>query len=199
MEGCVFTDISGNGVQLGGVSAPLAPVAEFTSDNSIANNLFRNVGAEFRGGIAIVVGYARNTRIAHNELDQLPYAEISIGWGGWPDKIKLPGQANNSTNNRIENNLIHDFMLVLSDGGGIYTQGRTGKDLSDGEKVTGNIIYNQYSSGHGIYTDNGSAMITVSRNVVFHTHHDNINSKHRDYSARATASASVRSMRREAA
>jgi hypothetical protein len=181
VEACVFTDISGNGVQLGGVSAPLAPVAEFTSDNNIANNLFRNVGAEYHGGIAIVVGYARNTRIAHNELDQLPYAGISIGWGGWPDKIKLPGQANNSTNNRIEDNLIHDFMLVLSDGGGIYTQGRTGKDLSDGEKVTGNVIYNQYSSGHGIYTDNGSAMITISRNVVFHTNHDNINSRHRDY------------------
>ena len=181
VEGCVFTDISGNGLQLGGVAAPLAPVADFTSGNHIENNLFRNVGAEYRGGIAIVVGYARDTVIAHNQLDHLPYAGISIGWGGWPDKIKLPGQANHSANNLIANNSIHDFMLVLSDGGGIYTQGRTGKDLTDGEKVTGNVIYNQYSSGHGIYTDNGSAMITITGNVVFHTNHDNINSRHRDY------------------
>jgi hypothetical protein len=181
VEGSIFTDISGNGLQLGGVESPLAPVADFTSDNRIVNNLFRNVGAEYRGGIAIVVGYARNTVIAHNELEHLPYAAISLGWGGWPDKIKQPGQANNSGNNLIANNFIHDFMLVLSDGGGIYTQGRTGKDLADGEKITGNVICDQYSSGHGIYTDNGSAMITIRQNVVFHTEHDNINSRHRDY------------------
>jgi hypothetical protein len=181
VEGSIFDDISGNGLQLGGVEAPLAPVADFTSDNRIANNLFRNVGAEYRGGIGIVVGYARNTVIAHNELEHLPYAAISIGWGGWPDKIKQPGQTNNSANNLIADNSIHNFMLVLSDGGGIYTQGRTGKDLANGEKITGNVIRDQYSSGHGIYTDNGSAMITISRNVVFHTEHDNINSRHRDY------------------
>ena len=181
VEGSIFTDISGNGLQLGGVEAPLAPVADFTSDNRIANNLFRNIGAEYRGGIGIVVGYARNTVITHNELEYLPYAAISIGWGGWPDKIKQPGQANNSGNNLLADNSIHDFMLVLSDGGGIYTQGRTGKDLADGEKITGNVIRDQYSSGHGIYTDNGSAMITIRHNVVFHTEHDNINSRHRDY------------------
>jgi len=181
VEGSIFTDISGNGLQLGGVEAPLAPIADFTSDNRIINNLFRNVGSEYRGGIGIVVGYARNTVIAHNELEHLPYAAISIGWGGWPDKIKHPGQANNSGNNLIADNSIRDFMLVLSDGGGIYTQGRTGKTLVDGEKITGNVIRDQYSSGHGIYTDNGSAMITIRRNVVFHTEHDNINSRHRDY------------------
>lgn len=181
VEGSIFTDISGNGLQLGGVEAPLAPIADFTSNNRIDNNLFRNVGAEYRGGIGIVVGYARNTVIAHNEMEQLPYAAISIGWGGWPDKIKLPGQANNSGNNLIADNSIHDFMLVLSDGGGIYTQGRTGKDLADGEKITGNVIRDQYSSGHGIYADNGSAMMTIRNNVVFHTEHDNINSRHRDY------------------
>ncbi|GGG70513.1 fibronectin type III domain-containing protein [Edaphobacter dinghuensis] len=181
VEGSIFTDISGNGLQLGGVEAPLAPIADFTSHNRIDNNLFRNVGAEYRGGIGIVVGYARDTVIAHNEMEQLPYAAISIGWGGWPDKIKLPGQANNSANNLIADNSIHDFMLVLSDGGGIYTQGRTGKDLTDGEKITGNVIRDQYSSGHGIYADNGSAMMTIRNNVVFHTEHDNINSRHRDY------------------
>lgn len=181
VEGSIFTDISGNGLQLGGVETPLAPIADFTRGNRIDNNLFRNVGAEYRGGIGIVVGYARDTVIAHNEMEQLPYAAISIGWGGWPDKIKQPGQANNSANNLITDNSIHNFMLVLSDGGGIYTQGRTGKDLTDGEKITGNVICDQYSSGHGIYTDNGSAMISIRENVVFHTEHDNINSRHRDY------------------
>lgn len=181
VQGCIFTDVSGNGVQLGGVDTPLAPIAEFTSDNRIESNLFRNVGTEFRGGIPIVVGYARNTAIAHNQIDHIPYAAISMGWGGWPDKIKQAGQANNSTGNAIRDNLIHDLMIDLSDGGGIYTQGLTGKSLADGEKVTGNVIYDQFSSGHEIYTDNGSSMITVSGNVMFNTNHDNWGSRHHSY------------------
>ena len=181
VEGCIFTDISGNGVELGGVDTPLAPVAGFTSNNRIENNLFRNVGAEFRGGIAIVVGYARSTVIAHNQIDHIPYAAISMGWGGWPDKIRQAGQANNSAQNVVRNNLIHDLMLVLSDGGGIYTQGLTGKDLADGEKVAGNVIYDQFSSGHEIYSDNGSSMMTIQGNVMFNTDHDNWGSRHRDY------------------
>ena len=181
VEGSVFTDISGNGLQLASVADPLAPDPRFSSDNRIDNNLFENVGAEFRGGIAIVIGYAQRTLVTHNQIDHVPYAGISIGWGGWPDKIQKAGQANRSTGNVISCNLVHDFMLVLSDGGGIYTQGRTGQSLADGEQVSGNVIYDQYSSGHGIYTDNGSSMITVNGNVMFHTNHDNWGSRHRDW------------------
>ncbi|HET9101277.1 MAG TPA: hypothetical protein VFN62_12850, partial [Acidobacteriaceae bacterium] len=181
VEGCIFTDISGNGVQLGGVDMPLAPIAQFTSGDNITNNLFRNVGAEYRGGIPIVVGYARDTVVAHNQIDHVPYAAISMGWGGWPDKIKQAGEANNSRGNVVADNLIHDLMLVLADGGGIYTQGLTGMSLADGEKVTGNVVYNQFSSGHEIYTDNGSSMITVRGNVMFNANHDNWGSRHHDY------------------
>ena len=181
VQGCIFADISGNGLELGGVDAPLASIAEFTSGNRIENNLFRNVGAEYRGGIPIVVGYARFTVIAHNQIDHIPYAAISMGWGGWPDKIRQAGQANNSAQNVVRNNLIHDLMLVLSDGGGIYTQGLTGKDLTDGEKVLDNVIYDQFSSGHEIYSDNGSSMMTIQRNVMFNTNHDNWGARHRDY------------------
>jgi hypothetical protein len=181
VEGCGFTDISGNGLELAGVDTPTAPDSAFAVSNKIENNLFRDVGAEFHGGIPIVVGYARFTHIAHNQIDHVPYAGISIGWGGWPDKIALPGVANRSTGNVIEKNRITRFMIDLSDGGGIYTQGRTGETLADGERVEGNVIDDQFSSGHGIYTDNGSAMITVRDNVIFNTNHDNWGSRHKDY------------------
>lgn len=181
VEGCVFTDISGNGLELAEVDAPEAADSSFAVANRIENDLFRNVGAEFHGGIPIVVGYARFTHIAHNQIDHVPYAGISMGWGGWPDKIALPGVANRSTGNVIEKNRITRFMLNLADGGGIYTQGRTGVSLADGERIEGNVIDLQFSSGHGIYTDNGSAMITIRHNVVFNTNHDNIASAHKDY------------------
>jgi len=181
VQGCLFADISGNGLDLGGVDQPLAPIAEFTAGDRVEDNLFRDVGAEYRGGIPIVVGYARYTVIAHNEIDHIPYAAVSMGWGGWPDKIHQAGQANNSAGNIVSDNRIHDLMLVLADGGGIYTQGLTGPNLAGGEKVTGNVVDDQFSSGHAIYTDNGSSMITIRGNVIFHTNMDNWGSRHHDY------------------
>ena len=179
--GCTFTDISGNGVQLARVDEPEAPDARFDIDNRIENNYFTNVGAEFRGGIPIVVGYAQHTHVAHNFIRNIPYAAISMGWGGWPDKIEMAGVTNRSTGNVIEKNRITRLMLTLSDGGGIYTQGRTGKTLAEGETVAENFVDEQIGSGHALYTDNGSSMITVRDNVVFATNFDNWGSRHKDW------------------
>jgi hypothetical protein len=181
VEGCLFTDISGNGVELGAVDKPLAEGADVTHDDRIVNNHIWNIGAEFRGGIGIVVGYAHHCMIEHNQLDHLPYAGISMGWGGWPDKIQKAGQANYSQNNIVSHNRVYNFMLVLADGGGIYTQGLTGPSLAMGEKVTGNLVMDQFGSGHAIYTDNGSCNITVSGNVIFNTNFDNWGSRHANY------------------
>jgi hypothetical protein len=189
VEGCAFTDISGNGVELGAVDKPLATGPDITRDNRIRNNHIWNIGAEYRGGIGIVVGYAQRTAVEHNQNYHTPYAAISMGWGGWPDKIQKAGQSNYSENNRVADNRIFNFMLVLADGGGIYTQGLTGPDLKNGERVTGNVVTEQFGSGHGIYTDNGSCNITVARNVMFHTNFDNWGSRHKNYYNGADGSA----------
>jgi len=181
VQGCIFTDISGNGLELGNVDLPQANDAQVTRDNQVLDNHLFDLPAEFHGGIAICVGYAQRTNIAHNQIDHLPYTGISMGWGGWLDKIRLPGVANNSQNNVVANNLIFDHMQLLADGGSIYTQGLTGPSLADGEKVTGNVIHDQFSSGHGIYSDNGSCNMTITGNVIFHTNHDNWGSTHSDF------------------
>src|SRR5216684_1848033 len=105
----------------------------------------------------------------------------AMGWGGWPDKIQQAGQSNFSQNNVVANNLIFNHMLLLSDGGGIYTQGLTGPSLSNGEKLVGNVIYNQFGTGHGIYTDNGCKNVTAKNKFLFHTNHDNWGGRHKDY------------------
>ena len=181
VKGCVFTDISANGIELGNVDMPDAPLMEVTRNNIIEDNHIYNVATEYHGGVGIDVGYAANTLIDHNQLNDLPYTAISLGWGGWLDKIKLAGVANNSHDNVVEHNLIFDHMLTLADGGGIYTQGLTGPSLAQGEKLLGNVIYNQYGSGHGIYTDNGCNNVTAEDNVIFHTNFDNWGGRHRDY------------------
>ncbi|TAM16379.1 MAG: fibronectin type III domain-containing protein [Rhodanobacter sp.] len=181
VEGCIFTDISGNGLELGGVDKPLAPIAQFTSGNKVVNNLFRNVAVEYRDGIPIVIGYARHTLVSHNQIDHVPYSAISIGWGGWPDKVKQSPQLNHSANNVVSDNLIHNIMLILADGAGIYTNGLTGPDLANGQKTTGNVIYDQVGSGLAIYEDNGSSMITMDGNVMLDANFQDLGAPHHDY------------------
>jgi Right handed beta helix region/Fibronectin type III domain len=181
VQGGVFTDISANGIELGGVDMPEANGAQATRNNQILNSHIYNVAAEFHGGIGIDVGYAQNTVIVRNQIDHLPYSGISMGWGGWLDKIDRAGVANDSHDNLLEENLIFDHMQLLSDGGGIYTQGLTGPSLVHGEKLLGNVIHDQYSSGHGIYTDNGCNNVMAENNVIFHTSYDNWGGWHRNF------------------
>jgi hypothetical protein len=171
VKGNVFTDISGNGIELGGVDKPLATGADRTSNNTIADNHIFAAAVEYRGGVGILVGYAERTLITHNQLDTLTYTAISIGWGGWPDKKGLPAQPNFSNHNTISNNLIFNYMTLLNDGGGIYTQGRTGSSFDNGERITGNVLHDQKNpkGGHVVYTDNGAAYISILGNAMYNS------------------------------
>ena len=52
------------------------------SGNVISNNLIENVADEYHGGVGIFAGYVANTLISHNEVADLPYTGISLGWVG---------------------------------------------------------------------------------------------------------------------
>ena len=186
VRGDVFTDISGNGLELGGVDDPEpAAAAQDTTGNQILDNHLYALPVEYHGGVGIDVGYAEHTLISHNQIDDTAYTAISIGWGGWPDKIGKPATPNYSNGNVISDNLIENPMQELADGGAIYTQGITGSSLADGEQVTGNVILGALDHGHAIYTDNGSTFITASGNVEFGNEND-WGSRHTDYTAGAT-------------
>jgi hypothetical protein len=179
VAGDVFTDISGNGVEVGGVDQPDG--GDVTSGVRVVDNHLYGLPREFHGGVPIVNGYSQHDTISHNEIDHVAYSGISVGWGGWPDKIKKPATPNISHDNVVSDNLIHDYMLSLDDGGGIYTQGITGTSLADGEKVTGNVIHDQWGLGKSVYTDNGNTYETVSGNVLYHAAYANVASTHVDY------------------
>ncbi|MEY9964619.1 hypothetical protein ABIA33_002661 [Streptacidiphilus sp. MAP12-16] len=169
VTGCVFTDVSGNGLDLGGVdiNEPTG-AAQHTSDNVIKDSHFTGTSVEYHGGVAIDVGYVERSTFAHNQIDHVPYTGISVGWGGWPDKVKLPAEPNYSNGNGFTDNLIFNHMSVLGDGGAIYTNGITGSSLATGEHLTGNVVHDQISAkGHGLYTDNGSAFITIGGNAEY--------------------------------
>jgi hypothetical protein len=186
VSGDAFTDISGNGLELGGVDDPEPTAAvQDTTGNQITDSHFYSLPVEYHGGVAIDVGYAEHTTIAHNQIDNTAYTAISLGWGGWPDKIGQPATPNYSNNNLVADNLIENPMQMLADGGAIYTQGITGTSLADGEQLTGNVILGAMDHGHAIYTDNGSTFITANGNVEFGNEND-WGSRHTDYTAGAS-------------
>jgi hypothetical protein len=184
VKGCVFTDISGNGLDIAGVDINQpANAAEHTTGNTVADNHFFNLPVEYHGGVAIDVGWAEHTTITHNQIDHTSYSGVSIGWGGWPDKVKLPAEPNYSNNNVISNNLIFNFMQVLDDGGAIYTNGITGSSFANGEKITGNVAHDGKNTkgGHIYYTDNGASYITITGNAAYGNHVTDWGSNHVNY------------------
>ncbi len=187
VKGNVFTDTSGSGMQLGNVNMPTATGAAQTLNNTIADNHVFNVPAEYHGGIGIDIGYAANTKVIHNQIDHTAYTAVSIGWGGWPDKVAQRPRPNFTHDNSISNNLIFNHMSMLNDGGAIYTQGLTGTSLANGERVTGNLIHDQTGKGHVIYTDNGCTFESIIGNGIYNTGAANAwGSQHHNYLPGAT-------------
>jgi hypothetical protein len=138
---------------------------------------------EYHGGVAIAVGYAEKTTISHNQIDNTSYTGISMGWGGWPDKVKKPALPNYSNNNVLSNNLFFDFMQILDDGGAIYTNGITGSSFTTGQKEIGNLAYNGHNTvgGHIYYTDNGATWVTIKGNGAYGNHVTDWGSNHVNY------------------
>jgi hypothetical protein len=182
VKGSVFTDISGNGLEIGGTGkAQTTDDADITRDVTVADNHLYALPREFHGGVAILNGYSQRDLITHNQIDHVGYSAISMGWGGWPDKIGDPPTPNFSHDNTVSDNLIFDYMQLLDDGGGVYTQGITGSSLTDGEQVAGNVIHDQLGLGKNVYTDNGCTFETVQGNVLYHAAYANVASRHTDY------------------
>ncbi len=156
-----LADISGNAVQLGDVFDHHPDDArEVVQGNLVADNYIHDVAVEYQGGVGIWAGYVARTTIEHNELANLPYTAISLGWG-W-GRRDYPGNPTAALDNRISDNSIHDYMQVLIDGGGIYVLG-----AQPGLVIDGNVIANQAHPGGGIYLDDGSRYVTVRGNLVY--------------------------------
>jgi hypothetical protein len=181
VQGCVFTDISGNGLEIGNADKPRAAGGEQTVGVQVTDNHIFGLPVEFHGGVGILAGYVARTTITHNQIDHTPYMAISIGWGGWIDKLHRQAPSSYSHNNVISDNLIYDIMQVMLDGGGIYTQGATGNSLKNGARVTGNVVHDMLQWGAALHSDNGASFITYADNVLYSNGAYDWNSVHPDY------------------
>lgn len=150
-----FSDISGAGIQVGGFDDPWALNGKMTRANVITNNYLRNTGVEYADNAALWLGYVRDNEISHNEITNVPYSGISIGWGWGGQDPTIAG------GNSMNYNYVHRHMKYLRDGGGIYSL-----SAQPGSSIIGNLITDQGHGGGAIYLDQGSRYIMVSGNVL---------------------------------
>ncbi len=161
LTGCHFKDTGGGGVLIGTALDP-ENEADQVKRIRLTDSLVENTGRHWAGSIGIWQGFAAESEIAHNRVRNLSYSGISMGWQ-WDDKPTMAGK------NRIHHNHISDVMLMLGDGGGIYTIGNQPDSTIEANLVHGvhRSEYNHGAPNNGIYPDQGSSGFTITKNIVF--------------------------------
>lgn len=169
IKGNLFKDIGGTAIQVGiysdeaqEVHLPYNPKdeREVCHNETIADNLITDATNEDWGCVGIGAGYVKNTTIAHNEVCDVNYTGISIGWG-WTKT------ANAMRDNHITANKIHHYARNMYDVAGIYTL-----SAQPGTVISDNYVDSIYKASYAhdpehwfyLYCDEGSSYITVKNN-----------------------------------
>lgn len=155
-------DLGAGGIRVGEDRMAKEDVAE-TSRILVDNNHIRDGGHVFAAGIGIWLAQASHNRISHNDIHDMLYSGISVGWN-WDLS------PNRTHHNVIEFNHVHNLVHgVLSDAGLIYCLG-----VSPGSVIRNNVFhdiwpYEQPAFGWGIYLDAQTGNYLVENNLVYNT------------------------------
>ncbi|WP_257668588.1 right-handed parallel beta-helix repeat-containing protein [Parapedobacter tibetensis] len=167
--GNVFKDIGGSGILIGKFSdeafeahLPYHPTdeREISSHITVEDNLITDVTNEDWGTVGIGAGFVREIHIRHNDISEVSYTGISLGWGWTPT-------VNAMKNNRISANRIQRYGKHLYDVAGIYTL-----SAQPGSIIAENSIDSIYKAPYAhlpdhwfyLYTDEGTAYFTIENN-----------------------------------
>ncbi len=168
VTGNEFYYISGSAVNIGDPyqgtydksSSSTKTDEKYILDNiNVTNNYIHHVAHDFWSAAAISAGHPRNSTIMHNEICNIPYSGMHIGYG-WSTVLS------STMTLKIENNYIHDlFQGNIYDGAAIYTIGGTGGTAENPCTLRGNYIENIGPGGATLYNDQGSRYWLVENNV----------------------------------
>ncbi len=209
IEGNRFTEIAGTGVQvytnIGKLHGSVdgidghnvndnmnPPVEDRSSYDVISNNYVDHVGLDYTGSIGIFATYPEYLTVSHNEVYNVAYTGISIGWGWTSLDSALKG-------NKIIGNNVHHVMEKLDDGGGIYLLSKQPRTI-----IMQNYVHEMHSSATAgrrpvvpIYLDNNVQRTTVSQNVCANFSGDNQTSSGIFYRPETGATNSIEPCARE--
>jgi hypothetical protein len=155
-------DLGAGGIRVGEATMAKTDVAE-SQRVLVDNNHIYDGGHVYPAGVGIWVAQSSHDRIAHNDIHDLLYSGLSIGWN-W-------GLETNRTHDIvIEFNHVHDLVQgVLSDAGLIYCLG-----VSPGCVIRNNVFHDIWPYAHpafgwGIYLDAQCGNYLVESNLVYNT------------------------------
>jgi hypothetical protein len=181
VTGSTFTGDAAGAIVAGGVQADAHhPSDQRMTDHdiTIGNNLVHDVGLDYRGIVSFLTTYVTNATISHNEVYNMPYSGIAVGYGwGANDAGGSNDYANRGLYNyqprystattesgdRVTGNYVHDVMQQMNDGGCIYTL-----SANPNAVISGN--YCLRTNGYfGLYFDEGSRYYAATGNVFSST------------------------------
>lgn len=160
--GNVFTDISGQGVQVGNVDVVASTGPQVAIDNRLEQNYLTNVAAEYHGGYAIWIAAAGRTVVKHNVMNDLPRGGVAsnhaYSYGDQPN-----------FGHTITNNVITNWGKLIQDGGGFDSNGpQYGPDGRQPGTLLAENVFAHGVRGFGqIYLDWWSQGFTVENNVMY--------------------------------
>ncbi len=142
------------------IGSPRNEEAPPAQGNTIENCTIDQCCQTYFGGVGIWIGMAADTIVRQNEVCNLPYSGISVGWS-WDAQPTI------CRGHQIRNNHIHHVMQRLSDGGGIYTLGwQPGTILAD--NVIHDIPINSgQAESNGMFIDEGSTDLRIEGNTIY--------------------------------
>jgi hypothetical protein len=167
--GCLFRDIGGTGIHVGVYSDPgfethlpydPADPREVCRREWITNNRVTDCTNEDWGCVGISAGYVRDLHIEHNEVSEVSYSGICVGWG-WTKTI------NCMRNNHILGNYVHHYAKHMYDVGGIYTlSAQPGTVISENriDSIYHPVYAHDPQHWFWFYFDEGSSYITIKDN-----------------------------------
>ena len=169
IDNCTFRDIGGSAILAGSFGPegheahlPYTPsdMRSICTGLQILNNRIDDAANEDWGCLGIGAGFVRDIRIEHNEISNVSYTGISMGWG-WNQQTCA------MANNVVRGNYIHHYARHMYDTAGIYTLGSQPHTF-----IEENVVSDIYTPGYVhdpehwfyLYTDEGSSYITVRNN-----------------------------------
>ena len=160
VERCHLHDLGAGGIRVGEDDPPESE-EQVTERIVIDNNFIHDSSHVFHAGIGVWISHCPHNRVTRNEICDLDYTGISVGWR-WDPRESF------AHHNLVEGNHIHHLgRAVLSDLAGVYMLGKSPDTI-----VRNNVIHDvcSYSyGGWGLYGDAYSRDMVFEKNLCYRT------------------------------
>lgn len=167
-----FYDLSGSGINIGVANAEnnfgkyFQPTEykNYRIYNKFNNNYIHDVSVDYLSAVGINASVGlKETEIFHNEIYNVNYSGMHIGWG-W---ASYAASGTGTHNLDINYNYVHDTAnTYVYDAGSVYLLGATGGSEGDYNELNYNYFENHRNSYGAAYPDEGSTFWEITGNVI---------------------------------